>query len=167
VAAAGATAACTAAGSEVDRVLRASRGVQARKAALEAQAGSARKLIDGIDGRVPGLNEEKKAAVSGKKFKEAARVNDELKRMGEQREQAERCVPAPCPLTHPRGWGAAHQCPVPHTPHHPPPAESCLPPPPASTPRSRRRRAWRLSSHAPERLQRARSEGLTWSASPG
>jgi len=92
IAAAKATAACDAAGSEVNRVLRASRGVQARKAELEAQAGSARKLIHGIDGRVPGLNEEKKAAVAGKKFKEAARVNDELKRLGEQREQAERCV---------------------------------------------------------------------------
>lgn len=76
--------------AQVDKATKAVRSVAARKAALEGQVNAARKVIAGIDGKIPALNEEKKAAVSAKRFKEAARANEDLKRLDEQRGQAEK-----------------------------------------------------------------------------
>jgi len=72
----------------VDECLRATRATESRKAALEAQASGHNKTIHGIDASIPALNEEKKRAVADKKFKEAGRINDELKRLSDQREEA-------------------------------------------------------------------------------
>jgi len=72
----------------VDECLRATRSTESRKAALEAQASGYNKTIHNIDASIPALNEEKKRAVADKKFKEAGRINDELKRLSDQREEA-------------------------------------------------------------------------------
>jgi IgA-specific serine endopeptidase len=72
----------------VEECLRATRTTESRKAALEAQASGHNKTIHNIDASIPALNEEKKRAVADKKFKEAGRINDELKRLSDQREEA-------------------------------------------------------------------------------
>ena len=72
----------------VEECLRATRATESRKAALEAQVSGHNKTIHNIDASIPALNEEKKRAVADKKFKEAGRINDELKRLSDQREEA-------------------------------------------------------------------------------
>lgn len=92
VAAVAAEHAATAA-SSADAVKKATRGVRAvaaRMAALEAQAAALEKTQRDIDAKVPELNVEKKAAVESKKFKEAQRVNEELKRLSDAREVTSR-----------------------------------------------------------------------------
>lgn len=49
-----------------------------------------RETIAGVDAKLPQLNEEKKAAVAERKFKEAGRLTSELKRLTDQREEADR-----------------------------------------------------------------------------
>jgi hypothetical protein len=74
----------------VDAQLGSLREVQSRKAALESQVGGLREAIEGIDAKLPQLTEEKKLAVGERKFKEAGRLTAELKRLGDQREEAAR-----------------------------------------------------------------------------
>ncbi|RYE84161.1 MAG: hypothetical protein EOO65_02740, partial [Methanosarcinales archaeon] len=70
------------------------REVQGKRAVLEAEAATQRAEMEGVDAKVPALNEEKKAAVAERKFKEASRLTAELKRLSEMREGAERHLSA-------------------------------------------------------------------------
>jgi len=74
----------------IDDGQKALREAHSRKAALEVQASAVRATIAAIDGKLPQLNEEKKAAVTERKFKEASRLTAEVKRLSDQREEAER-----------------------------------------------------------------------------
>jgi predicted nucleic acid-binding Zn-ribbon protein len=76
--------------AEIDSSLRKLRAIQTSRAALEAQATTVRATIAGVDAKLPLVNEEKKSAVAERKFKEAGRLTEEVKRLTTQREDAER-----------------------------------------------------------------------------
>lgn len=78
--------------TKVESAMQSLRDNATQRAADEAAAASKKKQIETMDAKIPQLEEEKLAAVAAKKFKEAGRLNDELKRMEAAREEIQRYV---------------------------------------------------------------------------
>ena len=55
--------------------------LQRHRAELDAAINACRDVITGIDAKLPALNEEKKAVVAARKFKEAATVQATIKQL--------------------------------------------------------------------------------------
>ena len=54
---------------------------------LQATSSSLRKQLEDIDERIPELERAKKLAVSGRNFKEAGNINNEIKELGAQKDK--------------------------------------------------------------------------------
>jgi hypothetical protein len=76
--------------ADIDSAQQGCRVISSRKVSLEAAAANSRERIAALDAKLPALNEEKKLAVGERKFKEAGRLTEEIKKCTTDREAAEK-----------------------------------------------------------------------------
>lgn len=71
--------------STLDGSLAQLKSLSRRRSELDAVVTHCRDAIAAIDGKLPALNEEKKAVVAARKFKEAAKVQADIKQLSEEK----------------------------------------------------------------------------------